>query len=303
MNRAAEILEFLAQDESPKSVLLAPGAPPVTHAGRTIDVAGDFVLNAYDIADTLDAFRAMSGRMDSTQRGENGHFSFGKGGLGRLRVKFATQRGSKVLKIDLVPFVVPDLDASCAASTSRERLLSVCDGCPSGLLAVTGRRIQDVSRVVYGLLKHLNDAQRRVICIVERRLHYLIAHANSVVVQSEVDVDVATMESGIGNALEFDPDVLFVNDVRSEDTLPSLRHAVGMGVLTIVGSASLTYEAIAAKSGYGDRESDAPSGRLFGGDVRVAPADEGLLNVEFTDRTMAHGLAHGSRGDGNSTDA
>ncbi|MCE9614976.1 MAG: Flp pilus assembly complex ATPase component TadA [Lentisphaerae bacterium] len=283
MKRAAEIIEYLSRPDASHAVLLAPNAPPVTRTFRGVEVALNVVMDAGDIYDTLKALLSMAGHHDEEPVRESGTFSFSMPSVGRFRVHYATQRGSKVARVAVIPYTIPDLAHVCADPEAARQASAVVGSAKSGIIAVTGPDGTCNNALVYALLRELNQSQRFVIYIIERALTFLVAHGESIIIQTELGSDIDTLEKGLANAFMFEPNVVFVGDVRATDSIPSLMHAVGAGMLTIVSSVAITGEHMinqyAPQSLAGGTVSDA----FVRCAIRVTPLADGRLAVHVRD--------------------
>ena len=284
MKRSAEIIAYLSKPDTARSVLLAPNAPPVTRTATGVEVVLNVVLDGGDIYDTLKALHIQAGGREDEPLRDSGAFSFAVPAIGRFRVHYATQRGTKVARIAVIPFNIPSLAECCADAADAQRLSTLIRSSRTGIIAVHGPHSAANNTLVYALLRDLNESQRLVIYAVERTLTYLIAHGESIVIQTELGADVASLEQGIVNALVFDPSVLFVGDVRPTDSVPSLTHAVGAGVLTIVSSvsipgATLLQQYLPAAPADG-AATGGPNLRCV---VEVAPRDHGRCALRITE--------------------
>jgi Tfp pilus assembly pilus retraction ATPase PilT len=133
------------------------------------------------------------------------------------------------------------------------------------------------------LLAEVNNLKRKIVYILERKLTFLMSHAESIIVQVELDADTPSMEVGVQSALNFDPDIMYVADIRPNDALPSVAHAMASPGLTVLSSVSIDGTALVDKLSRdfpGSRELD-PG--LIQGKVKVMPGREGKLLVTFLD--------------------
>jgi twitching motility protein PilT len=239
MNRSAEVIAYLTELKHPQQVLLAPNAPPISRGMGGIDIAINKVYDSQDINDTLAAFRsrALASTADSPLA-LTGSFSFGVRESGRFRVNYATQRGSRVLTVSRIPFFpVPAPEEITDSTQVMEEAKSLFTSGRPGLITVSGRNSLSCSVFVYSLLNLVNRSERRVIYTLERATTYLLSHQNSVSVQCELGSDFRSMAEGIESAGLFEPDLLFVSDIRMEDDLTGLKQLIENRVLAVLGSA------------------------------------------------------------------
>lgn len=238
MNVSMSVLEFLVRADTPDRMLLVPNAPPVSTTPEGLEVALSQVLSADDVQDTLATLRSKAPGAGITLPG-SGTFSFGMPNLGRFRVSFVTQRGSRIVLVERIPYDVPSLaDLLEEPGTADEALELLCRGA-GGLLVVSGASAAANTRLVYALLKAANEKKRQIIYILERRLGYLMGHGNSVIVQTELGADCSTFEEGLQNAMLIHPGILYLGEACGNETLPALAALMAGGTTVIVSSATV----------------------------------------------------------------
>jgi len=261
--------------------VIAPKAPPVSQTADGLQVAMTVVLDAADVLDTLTALRGRAARTDTLALAESETFTFGIRDVGRIRVSYITQRGTKVVRISRIPSRIPDPDAVCEDPAALDRLFKAISSPQGGFLAVWGPSCQANSLLVYALLGKVNRTQRRLLYILERALSFLMAHGNSIVVQAELNAEVKTLQRGLDDALLREPDLIYVGDIRPDDDLPMLVHAIHSRIVAVVSSVTMDGSMLLRKfapahaSPQGFVEPPACA-------VRVTPAAAGRVSVEFT---------------------
>lgn len=285
MNRSKEILDYFASTDNPGDVIIAPNAPPISRdAQGVVQVALSIILAAKDVDDTLSTFRTLAPTTGSATLGNAGTFSFGMNEVGRFRVNYVTQRGSKIANIVRVPFTVPDPESVCDDSATIERLLEIFYSSKGGILAVSGPSAVSNSTLIYSLLKKVNRTKRMVLYILERALTFIMAHAESIVIQIELHTDVNSMEEGAQNAFLFEPDIMYVGDIRPSDELPSVTQVMELGVLTIVSSVLLNGKMLMEKFRPKSTDSQESFRQMIRGMVKVSPGKGGKLSINFSDQ-------------------
>ena len=235
MNRSQEILDYLAANPLHRTVVLAPNAPPVAHSAGEVSIILNVVLSASDVVDTLMWFKGLTSRRDLGNP-TAGTFSFGVRNVGRIRVLYLTQRGSKVVMVTRIPYDIPSLESVCVNAAAASKVTAAATAASGGIIAVSGPDREVDSTFVYGVLDELNRTQRQIIGVVEVSLSYLMSHRNSVVVQCDVGSDVETLQEGIASVLELDPKVLYVGGIRYAADVELCGCAIQPGRVVIAGS-------------------------------------------------------------------
>jgi twitching motility protein PilT len=284
LNYSSEILKFLSSKDTGGALLVAPNAPPVTRTCDGIQVAMNAVLDADDVMDTLAAFVAQAQQGSPASIPDSGSFSYGIKGVGRVRVSYMTQRGTKVLAVIRIPCRIPDLQEVCDNLSFQDSLLSTIGR--RGIIAVSGPSSVSNSLFVYALLNHLNKSVRKLIFILERHLTFLVSHGECIVIQTELTDHARSFEAGLQGGLILEPDIVYVGDIRAGDEIPSLAHAVRAGVCTIVssvglGNGTLSEQCACTAASPGD---DPPAPCLL---VKVLPAAGGKISVQVSEKSHA----------------
>lgn len=281
MNRSADILQYLSETKDSEVIIIAPMAPPVDRSASGLRVALHQILDASDVADTLAALHNRATGMEGSDLEGSGSFSFGLKDVGRFRVSFTTQRGSKVASITRVPVAVPDLEN---LSSDTDEIGQLLEFLTSGLggVCVYGPSVAKNALLVYSLVQQVNQSERRVIYCVERMLNCLMQHSNSIIVQSEMGVDVRTLHEGIDTGLRFAPDIMYVGDVRAPEELDMVTRAMESGIATVFTSVASTPEVLHQVFRECKPSTLASLRSLLRGTYGITPNDDGSLHIAFT---------------------
>ncbi|MGQ9663249.1 MAG: ATPase, T2SS/T4P/T4SS family, partial [Kiritimatiellia bacterium] len=214
MNRANEIITYLSKSQDSQLIVIAPNAPPIDRTPAGIKIALNQVLDASDVNDTLIALTSRTSSGGAATLGNRGTFSFGIRGVGQFRVTYFSQRGSRIVIIYRLAVTIPSLETVVQDPQLVQMLESRVRSTEGGLLIINGPHPTSNSTLAYSLLQQVNRTERRLIYCIERALTHILNHDNSVVIQSELGIDVCGFEDAIHTALILAPDVLFVGDLR-----------------------------------------------------------------------------------------
>lgn len=279
MNGWAEVMRMLVEDPDLRELIIAPHAPPVSSPmdGRRV-VISDLVFSDVDVAETLTNAAAHSSGRRSGELGPAGILSLGVRDVGRIRISYFTQRGSRVIRVVRVPFDVSTIDAVCLQPPRAHDLVKTIGTYSHRLILVYGPSQVANGQLVYALLGEINKTYRKMIFIAERMLSFLMAHDNSVVIQVEVPTDTPSLEDAIQQALFLEPDVVHVGNIQVTDDLPSLPQLINANTCTILSTvstdASLLLSRIPPSLHRSLAEHD--TGML----LHVSPGEDGRLNLE-----------------------
>jgi len=285
MNKSAEILKYLLKNKALGIVIMAPNAPPVTRNEQGVQVALNEILSAEDVSETLMAFRTCSGNIASATLGPSGTFCFGIPKEGRFRVRYVTQRGSKIGSITRIPFDIPPCSALCSNDDVLEDVRLFINARGGSALAVWGPDERKTNTLIYSLLQEINNAQKKVIYLLERSITFLMSHQNSIVIQREIDADLQSIEEGLRDALLFQPHIMYVGNIRKTDDLTTLADAVQTGTSLILTAVSMSAARLLDKTAIRKTEESSlqepPSATLA-----VIPEADSKVSVEFTVNTQ-----------------
>ena len=283
MNCAVQILNHLAASPDYSEVIQAPNLPAVERTESGIRPILSVVLSHQDIRETLSTFRSHSPSLGSVPVGKSGSFSFGMQNLGRYKVLYLTQRGTGAVAIRKIPVTIPDVMSMMDGTQGVQTLDELFSARRGGLILFVGPHAQRNSTLAYWLLKRVNERESRIVYILERNLSYLLRHDKSVVLQSELESDVDTMEEGIRNACSLLPDLLYVREVRGRSEMLAVLEAAEMNVLTIMDQTAMDETLLLAdieallKDFYGNFR------RLLRKIVKILPLENGRMKVELLD--------------------
>ena len=87
-----------------------------------------------------------------------------------------------------------------------------------GLILMTGPTGSGKTTTLVSMLEHINMTRAERIFTVEDPMHYVLSSKLSLVTQRVVGEDVASYERGLLSAMESDPDIILVGELRSPET-------------------------------------------------------------------------------------
>lgn len=149
-------------------------------------------------------------------------------GIGRFRVNIYRQRSYLSVVMRIIPEVIPTLEslgapAICGALAEKER----------GLLLCVGAAGNGKSSTLAAMVGHMNRTQSRHIVTVEDPIEFVHNDLKSSVSQREVGVDTASFGSALRAALRQDPDVIYVGEIRDQETMKIALEAAETGHLVL----------------------------------------------------------------------
>jgi twitching motility protein PilT len=166
----------------------------------------------------------MAARLDRLQEHDT---SYQAPGIGRFRVNVYRQRGSLAVVMRFIPTEIPSIDALGLPMPVAQELAEKSNG----MVLVVGAAGQGKSTSLASLIAHLNTTRALHIVTVEDPIEFIHRDQMSSISQREVGLDTASFAAALRAALRQDPDVIFVGEIRDEETMDIALKAAETGHL------------------------------------------------------------------------
>ncbi len=221
-----ELLEKLVSTEG-SDLHLKVGSPPAYRIDGVLLPAEVDSLTADDTLKLL--HELLPDRLKSEAEDFSDiDFAYGRAGLGRFRVNAYRQRGSvNVVVRSVAPAAKTIVDLGLPKS-----IANLCDE-RDGLIIVTGPAGSGKTTTCAAMVDHINASRRMSIITIEDPIEVLHRDKLSIVSQREVGVDTPSYHAGMVSALRQDPDVIYVGELRDQQTIEAALVAAETGRLVI----------------------------------------------------------------------
>ncbi len=150
-------------------------------------------------------------------------------GIGRFRVNVYRQRGTLAVVMRFIPSDIPAME-SLGLPMPVTRDLAEKN---NGMVLVVGAAGNGKSTSVASMVGHLNATRALHIVTVEDPIEFLHSDHMSSISQREVGLDTASFAAALRAALRQDPDVIFVGEIRDEETMEIALKAAETGHLVM----------------------------------------------------------------------
>jgi twitching motility protein PilT len=151
--------------------------------------------------------------------------SYSATGIGRFRVNVYRQRGSLAVVMRFIPSDIPAMDTLGLPMPVTRELAEK----NNGMVLVVGAAGNGKSTSIAAMVAHLNATQALHIVTVEDPIEFLHRDQMSSVSQREVGLDTASFAAALRAALRQDPDLIFVGEIRDEETMEIALKAAETG--------------------------------------------------------------------------
>jgi twitching motility protein PilT len=207
--------------------------------------------------------------------------SYSAQGIGRFRVNVYRQRGSLAVVMRFIPTDIPRLDLLGLPMPVTRELAERQDG----MVLVVGAAGNGKSTSIASMIAHLNETRALHIVTVEDPIEFLHQDAQSSISQREVGFDTASFSAALRAALRQDPDVIFVGEIRDDETMEIALKAGETGHLVLAtlhtGDAVRTVNRMLAMM---------PGGEPGDNRIRIASLLQGIIAQRLLPRADGTGV-------------
>jgi twitching motility protein PilT len=222
----SDLLKHLVERKA-SDLHLKVGAAPVYR------VDGDLYRSEFPKLSPKDTERAAFEMMpersvqEFTDSGE-ADFAYSVPGLGRFRCNVYRQRGSVGIAIRRVLPGSPSFEALGLPPVVRKLAEE-----QRGLLLVTGVTGSGKTTTTGAMLNHINANRAVHIVTIEDPIEILHPDRKAIVNQREIGIDTQDFAQALKRAMRQDPDVIFIGEMRDQETVQAAMVAAETGHLVI----------------------------------------------------------------------
>jgi twitching motility protein PilU len=153
-------------------------------------------------------------RIDELRRTNELSMVVGLDGLGRFRISAFLQRGTVAVVIRYVPINIPALEDSPLPTVLRQLVME-----RRGLVLIVGASGAGKSTTMASMIDYRNEHLSGHILTFENPIEFVFKHKKSVVNQREIGSDTVSIELALKNAMHQAPDVIFIGEIRDQETM------------------------------------------------------------------------------------
>jgi twitching motility protein PilU len=153
-------------------------------------------------------------RIEELRRTNELSMVVGLDGLGRFRISAFLQRGTVAVVIRYVPINIPALEDSPLPTVLRQLVME-----RRGLVLIVGASGAGKSTTMASMIDYRNEHLSGHILTFENPIEFVFKHKKSVVNQREIGSDTVSIELALKNAMHQAPDVIFIGEIRDQETM------------------------------------------------------------------------------------
>ncbi len=225
----SDIHEFLRAvvDKKGSDLHVKAGGPPYIRSH------GELEKTEFPVMTSADCERAAMELMNDEQaqtfkrKGEI-DFAYSEQGIGRFRVNVFRQRGSIALACRRVLPGSPSFETLGLPPAVRQ----LADE-QRGIVLVTGPTSSGKTTTTAAMLSHVNATRSCHILTIEDPIEILHADRMAIVNQREIGQDTSDFAVALRAAMRQDPDVIFIGEIRDQETVKAALQAAETGHMVI----------------------------------------------------------------------
>ncbi|RCS59558.1 PilT/PilU family type 4a pilus ATPase [Parvibium lacunae] len=149
-------------------------------------------------------------------------------GIGSFRVSVFQQRGTPGLVIRFIPFQIPEFESLGLPKTLRDIINE-----QRGLLLFVGATGSGKSTTIASLIEARNQSKTGHILTLEDPIEFTFRSKKSIINQREVGFDALDYKVALKNAMRQAPDVIFIGEIRDQETMTAAISYAQSGHLCI----------------------------------------------------------------------
>jgi twitching motility protein PilT len=150
-------------------------------------------------------------------------------GIGRFRVNVYRQRGTLAVVMRFIPTDIPTVQSLGLPMPVTVDLAEK----QNGLVLVVGAAGNGKSTSIAAMIGHLNSTRAHHMVTIEDPIEFLHRDHLSSISQREVGPDTASFGAALRAALRQDPDIIFLGEIRDEETMEISLKAAETGHLVL----------------------------------------------------------------------
>ena len=222
-----EYLQYVV-DQKASDLHMKAGGPPYMRINGRLAKTHFPVMTAADCERT--AMELMNDDMARTfkQKGE-ADFAYSEAGMGRFRINVYRQRGSVALACRRVLPGSPSFETLGLPPAVR----GLAEKEHRGMILVTGPTSSGKTTTTAAMINHINANRSCHILTIEDPIEILHPDRQAIVNQREVGQDTQDFAIALRAAMRQDPDVIFVGEIRDQETVKAALQAAETGHLVI----------------------------------------------------------------------
>jgi twitching motility protein PilT len=219
-----QMLRFMLECKA-SDLHLRAGAPPLMRVHGILRPLENQKLSVQDMQEIADHILTDSQKAKlQTELSADSSYSIER--FMRFRVNVFQQRNSLAAIFRSISTAIPTVE-----SLGLPQIIKTFSDKSQGLVLVAGPTGSGKSTTIASMIEYLNQTKSLHVITIEDPIEFLFLDNKSYITQREIGIDTPSFEIALKNAMRQDPDVIFVGEMRSLDTITTAISASETGHL------------------------------------------------------------------------
>jgi len=220
---------FAAVQKGASDIHFQVGASPLFRVNGELFYIKYHHLTAKDTRDIVDEILNQSiAQIPTAKSVAEIDVAYNLEGYGRFRANIFLQRGVYNIVLRVIPVVIKSFE-----ELGLPPVLEKISSLRRGLILVVGATGNGKSTTVASIIQYINNSRRCHIITIEDPVEYVFENKKSVISQREVGSDTESYTKATLAAMRQDPNVIFVGEMRDQETVDTVLRAAETGHLVI----------------------------------------------------------------------
>lgn len=223
-----QLLNGMAQFDASDLHLKVGFAPYYRVVGRLRKIGKEILSSSEYLEEMLAPMVPMARRHEYEERGDLDFSYHGPDGS-RFRVNVFRATGEMHSAIRRVKSEIPDFEL-LQLPPIYEKLIQETH---EGLVLVTGVTGSGKSSTLAAMIEFINQTRQRHIITIEDPVEFVFNPVKSIISQREIGLDIANYAEALRYVVRQDPDVIFIGEMRDQETVLAALQAAETGHLVL----------------------------------------------------------------------
>lgn len=223
-----DLLTLMVQKQA-SDLFIRIKAYPRARIDGVVEIIGSEALTRDDVMGATNYFAGDEKKRQILNERQDIDFIHEEPELGRFRVNIFIQRQTPAIVVRHVHSDVRSFEELNLPVELCQRLGNES----KGLLLVCGPAGNGKSTTIASIIEYINVNHAKHILTIEDPIEYLFKDKKSIINQRELELDVPTYKQGLRGLTQQSPDILFIGNIRDEDTMRAAVSATELGTFVM----------------------------------------------------------------------
>ena len=223
-----ELFQMMVKKEASDLYLRTKASPRLRIHGK-VEIVSAPEIAEQEMQTIADYLLVNDHRRKEFQENHDIDFIHNEPGVGRFRINLFQQRGTPALVARHIHTYVKTFQE---LNLPADLCKLFCDE-SKGLFLVCGPAGNGKSTTIASMIEYINVTQAKHIITIEDPVEFIFEDEKSIINQRELGWDVLSYPAALKHVTQQSPDVIFIGNIRDEDTMRAAIHATELGAFVM----------------------------------------------------------------------